>query len=229
VFGALLGAAATGALLAPAASAQRVVPVHEEPRHRLIQVVGHMTVLDVQIQPGDTTLFHTHRTPITYVTIGTSSTDSRSLGGEWAGTPPRSPPPGTVGTVRAVLSYAEAPFTHQVTTVGSTLFRLIAIPSAGPGRADGGEAMPGEDVGESRWFRYRRVSLPPGEETDWYVAGAPIAVVAVRDARVWIDRGDEWASTLDLSGDVGVLEPGVRYRLRNRGSTAGEVVLVEAR
>jgi hypothetical protein len=92
VFGALLGAAATGALLAPAASAQRVVPVHEEPRHRLIQVVGHMTVLDVQIQPGDTTLFHTHRTPITYVTIGTSSTDSRSLGGEWAGTPPRSPP-----------------------------------------------------------------------------------------------------------------------------------------
>jgi len=124
---------------APQVSNVRVVPVHQEPRHRLIHSSDQMRVLDVQIQPGDTTLFHTHASAITYVTIGTSSTDARSLGGEWNGTVPRDPPPGRIGAVRGVQSYAEQPLTHQVTNVGSTLFRLIAIATRSGGVNPGSE------------------------------------------------------------------------------------------
>ena len=210
--------------------AQRTVPVHQEPRHRLLHEVGSLKVLDVQILPGDTTLFHVHATPITYVTIGTSSTDSRSLGGDWSNAVPRNPPPGTVGAVRAVTSYADAPLTHQVTNIGSTLFRLIAVPNMGPGAE--GEAtgpMPGEVVDDSRWFRWRRVTLAPGQATEWHTAGAPIAAVAIRGDRTWVDRRDAWASTLARSGDVGVLEAGAGYRIRNTGTAEAEVVLVEVR
>lgn len=231
----LTTAARAAALLAPVLlsaplAAQQIVPVHQEPRHRLLHEIGPMRVLDVQILPGDTTLFHRHDTPITYVTIGTSTTDSRSLGGEWAGTVPREPPPGTVGEVRAVLTYAERPVTHQVTNVGRTLFRLIAVPHAGPGQAHTeGETMPGEMLDESRWFRSSRVTLAPGDATAWHTAGAPVAVVAIRGGRTWIDRRDDWAATLAHSGDVGVVEPGVGYRLRNAGPAEAELVLVEAR
>jgi quercetin dioxygenase-like cupin family protein len=132
--------------------------------------------------------------------------------------------------VRAVTSYAQTPLTHQVTNVGSTLFRLIAVPNLGPG-ADGEatDAMPGERVDDSRWFRWRRVTLAPGQATDWHTAGAPIAAVAIRGDRTWVDRRDGWAATLARGGDVGVLEAGAGYRIRNVGTAEAEVVLVEVR
>lgn len=71
----------------------KVVPVHQEPRHRLVFDSPGTRILDVQIPPGDTTLFHTHSDAILYVTMSTSQTRSQNLGAEWSGgaTPPPAP------------------------------------------------------------------------------------------------------------------------------------------
>lgn len=219
------------ASLSPAtAAAQRVVMVHEEPRHRLIHETTDLRVLDVQIQPGDTTLFHTHDGPITYVTIGTSSTDQMALGGAWNGTQPRNPPPGRIGAVRAVQSYADTPLTHRVTNVGSTLFRLIAVATRRPGSDSGvSEPLPGELVNESRWFRHATVFLGAGGASDWQTSANPIVLVLIRDSRVAIERSGGWVTSLEMAGQSTILEAGERYLIRNGGAEAADVVIVEVR
>ena len=44
-----------------------------------------LRVHDIQIPPGDTTLFHTHDTAILYVPIARSTNRSQVLGEEWSG------------------------------------------------------------------------------------------------------------------------------------------------
>lgn len=220
--------AAASLATAKAADAQRVVPVDEEPRHRRVFVSDDLFVLDVQIAPGDTTLFHTHSTPITYVTLGTSSTDARSLGGEWNGTVPRDPPPGRIGAVRAVIGYAESPLTHQVTNVGHTLFRLLAIAQRGRGNPDAAAAAPGEVQGQpNRWFRYTRwTSGMDGDRT--FAPTVPTVAVLISEDRVAFAYGSGWRTSLDQPGDIAVLEPGREVTILDQGSNA-EVVFVEVR
>jgi hypothetical protein len=204
--------------------------VHEEPRHRLVYETPELRVLDVQIQAGDTTLFHTHDAPVTYVTIGTSSTDQMALGGNWNNTKPRTPPPGRVGAVRAVQSYAERPMTHRVTNVGSTLFRLIAVLSRRPGSAtEATGEVPGEIIAENRWFRHARVRLEIGESSDHHTTQAPTVLILTQDGRVAIEHADGWVTALEIAGQSAAVGRGERYRIRNGGPEASELVIVEIR
>ena len=210
-------------------SAQRVVMVHEEPRHRIVHTTPALRVLDVQIAPGDTTLFHTHDTPITYVTLGTSSTDQRALGGAWNGTVPRDPPPGRVGAVRGVVGYVGQPLTHRVTNVGRTLFRLIAVANRGPGDADAASAAPGEEVGQpNAWFRYSRVTLAPGDRYE-FEPSVPTVVVLTSDARFGVERPDGWRSSVERPGGSLVLETGRSVSVFGDGTAPADLVFVEVR
>ena len=58
---------------------EKVVPVHEEPRHRLVFEAPATRILDVQIPAGDTTLFHTHSDPILYVSMSQSQTQHHKV------------------------------------------------------------------------------------------------------------------------------------------------------
>ena len=211
--------------------AQRVVMVHEEPRHRLIYDTPDLRVLDVQIQPGDTTLYHTHKSPITYVTISTSSTDQMILGGAWNNTQPINPPPGRIGAVRAVQSYAEQSITHRVTNVGHTLFRLIAVPSKRSGTENTAESgtIPGDLISENRWFRNSVLRIAGYQASTRHIAHAPTVLVMVRDGRVIIERDDGWMTSLEAAGQSTIISEDEHYRIRNGGQQTSDIVFVEVR
>ncbi len=211
--------------------AQRVVMVHEEPRHRLVYDTPDLRVLDVQIQPGDTTLYHKHDSPITYVTIGTSSTDQMILGGAWNNTQPRNPPPGRIGAVRAVQSYAERSLTHRVTNVGQTLFRLIAVPSKRSGTENtvASEPLPGDLISENRWFRNSILRIAGYQASKGYTANEPTVLVMVGDGRIIIERGDGWMTSLEAAGQSTIMSRDERYRIRNGAEQPSEIVFVEVR
>jgi hypothetical protein len=59
---------------------QPAVPVHQEPRHRLVLERDRSRVLDVLIVPGDTTLYHIHAQPIFYISLGLGPAKSKSTG-----------------------------------------------------------------------------------------------------------------------------------------------------
>ena len=101
----ILGAAVAATPSLAQQQDEKVVPVHEEPRHRLVFDSPVARVLDIQIPPGDTTLFHTHSNPILYVNMSSSQTRSQTLGQEWSGgdaaARPAPRPPGGSGALTA--------------------------------------------------------------------------------------------------------------------------------
>lgn len=210
----------------------KVVPVHEEPRHHLVFDTPLTKILDVQIHPGDTTLFHTHSDPILYVTMSTSTTRSQTLGREWSGggtaaAPGRTPPPPVrIGRTNSVTTYATEPLTHRVNNVGQTLFRLIGITNATAG--EDGTAPSADFAGkpevDNRWFRSYRVPLTRGKPLSHRHAN-PVAIVLISDAAV---IGAAATTMLDRPGTFAWVDADVPHTLDGRGDNA-EIVEVEVR
>jgi hypothetical protein len=69
------------AIISPAASSQ--VPVSEEPLHKPVLKNKYIRLLDVWLQPGDTTQFHIHATPSLFVHLSSAETASQIKGEEW--------------------------------------------------------------------------------------------------------------------------------------------------
>ncbi|MBA3259290.1 MAG: hypothetical protein H0T68_07495 [Gemmatimonadales bacterium] len=239
MIGKLASGGCTAALVATALAGSRLaaqapVPVHQEPRHRLVGEVGPIRVLDVRIPPGDTTLFHVHDAAIMYVPIAASPTDAQSLGGQWGGVQPQDAPRFRPGVVDSDTLYAVQPVTHRVTNVGGRLFRLIAVTRTGPGapagRAEGGAELPGELEGSSSWFRQSRLILPGGARTAWYTSSLPLVLVQPGAGRASVERAAAGArNLLDGPGSWSYLPAGQRYRLRNAGATATALILIQVR
>jgi len=166
---------------------EKVVLVHEEPRHHLVFDSPGTKILDVQIAPGDTTLFHTHSDPILYVTMSSSQTRAQTLGREWSGggatgavTPGADAPAARRHPVNSVTAYAKQPLTHRVNNVGQTLFRLIGITNASTGDPS---AAPGADFAgtpevDNPWFRAYRLALTAEAGLEHRHAN-PIALIVV--------------------------------------------------
>ena len=229
------GAVALCALIGTSITAlqnDKVVPVHQEPRHRMMFETHGIRVLDVQIPPGDTTLFHTHTEPILYVTMSGSTTRTQTLGGEWNGTPapgpaasgpfklaPSSPP----GRMMSVTTYAERPLTHRVSNVGETLFRLIATTNASAGDESTGPSpgftAPPEIT--NRWFRgYRVIAGADGGSEHRHANPVNVVLVSGR-ATATIGPAKK---PIDELGQFAVIEANVAHRF---ASVGGEAQLVE--
>ena len=188
---------------------QQAVPVQEEPRHQLVLDDEVAFILDVQIPPGDTTLYHTHADPIFYVSIGTSRTRSQVMGRDWVG-----PGEGLVsspGRVFSNIRYADRPVTHRVNNVGDGLFRLIAVinRSHGPS-ADSAVRSPrpiamlpsGFEVEiDNHWFRSFRGTLEPSASSPLHRHALPVVTVQVADGS-WVFQKAGTEHSLKNPGDV---------------------------
>jgi hypothetical protein len=59
------------------------VQVSKEPRHKNVLENKYVRLLNVWIQPGDTSLFHIHSTPSVFLIFTTTATISQIKGAEW--------------------------------------------------------------------------------------------------------------------------------------------------
>ncbi|NNF28563.1 MAG: hypothetical protein HKN73_15160 [Gemmatimonadetes bacterium] len=214
-------------------AAQVVVPVHEEPRHRLVHSGVRLQVLDIGIQPGDTTLFHRHDRPIAYVEIDATVVNQQRLGGPWGGvsataTPPARPP----GRVSWNERYGQSPVEHRVTAIGPGPFRLIGVVNLG-------EGGPAERVGQlgpfpepddaSRYFSRTATELATGDSWAWPAGDTPVVIVLAA-GEISVDADDaEVAAHLVGAGAFTVLAPGKAYRIRNAGTASASLSIVEVR
>ena len=189
----------TGAAALIAQQGDPVVHMSKEPRHKVVFEQGTTRVQDVQIPPGDTTLFHIHDNAVLYVPIGSSRTRSQVLGQEWGGgsasgagnAPARgAAAPAGPGRVTSTISYVEKPVTHRVNNVGDGLFRLIAIGNLSQGTDLDTDDMSGLSTKPemlNKYYRAHRVSLAPGASTPPHKHAWPVVVVQ--------QTADNWRST----------------------------------
>jgi len=194
-------------------SAQRTVDVHEEPRHRVVLERGPIRLLDIQILPGDTTMDHTHDTPIlfTHITLGNGSAGGR---------------------VTSNTRYLIEPFTHREWNSGPNLLRILAITHGGPPGEDNDDRPQGlvaEPTLENEWFRSYRFELPPGAATDTLRHQNDALIVQVSAGRVEVTRSNGFGAELAREGDWTWRDPGTPYVIRNPGTVPVSVVVNEAR
>jgi hypothetical protein len=104
-----------------AADVAEPMPVQLEPRHKMVFENEYVRLIDVQLQPGEVTLFHRHVIPSVVVYL-TKSTNRSETWGEKA-VISRDISPGE----SRYAPYDEKPLVHRVTNTGAGLFRVFDI------------------------------------------------------------------------------------------------------
>lgn len=228
VIGLVAGFPGAAAAQAPG-SAEKPVPVFEEPRHHLVLDTPSVRILDIQIPPGDTTLFHAHASPMMYVPIGSSRTRNQNLGEEWTGggaapAAPAAAAPAKPGRVTAPGNYVDKGQTHRVNNIGTTLFRLIGIANMTPGdTAAPAEAATKPEL-ENRWYRADRLVIAPGASAPVPGSSGTTIVVMQTPGTAAVD-GAGW-QPLNGPGDFARIDGTKSFVVHNRGTAEIEVVAV---
>lgn len=191
----------------------RVVHILDEPRHRTVYQQDDIRLLDIQINPGDTTLPHTHDNPILYTFI---SNGEGPLGGR----------------LSSASRYVDEPYTHRVTNEGPGLFRIIALASfaapVGENVDDWPSGLPAEAELENDWFRAWRITLQPGERSNEIRHVNPAFVVQVStEGVVHVERSDGITAELLELGDWASSD--LSYVLHNPTEEPVDLVIKEAR
>ena len=212
-------------ILVPAYAAEDVVPVHQEPMHRLLFDSGNARVLELYIPSGATTLFHTHSSPIFYITISTSALRMQRGGGEWQEQQLRSSAP---GDVRFNDSYKTEPVTHRVNNVGDDLVHSILILNEnGVPAADDDTLLPGSVGIDSDWFRQSRIELAGGESIDWPGGSSAVFFVLASDTHVTLTGpGGRQKFGMTWTGGVTPVPPGFPVRIANHSDETATLIAV---
>ncbi|HVX27576.1 MAG TPA: hypothetical protein VHB70_14595 [Parafilimonas sp.] len=97
------------------------VPVIKEPHHKPVLANDYVRLLDVHINPHDTTQYHIHAAPSVMVMLSNST-----IGIQKYGEPPAAPGNVTAGTT-SFVDYAKNPITHRVFNSGDNVFHVMDI------------------------------------------------------------------------------------------------------
>lgn len=222
--GALCLALGPGILLSSAATGgEDWVPVYEEPRHRLVFENDEVMILDVDLPPGDVSLYHRHQLDFLYVHISGAKVWARPLGGEkrFADVP--------TGSLRFSSDNHELPHIHQVGNVGDTPFQLIAVgvKGAASGRADPieGDLAKLQLVTGKRHASAWQINLAPGESSGKHRHHLPFTRVFLTGGTLREENGE---MVEVKAGDYRWFPGGDSHKYENAGTEAMQIVEVQA-
>lgn len=196
----------------------RVVPILGEPRHRTVHRLvtaegAEVRLLDVQINPGDMTLPHTHDAAILYTFISNGEGPLN-------------------GRLSSVTRYVDDSYTHRVRNAGPGLFQIIALTSYAEPVSDNNNLPAGLDQApeiENGWFRAWRVTLAPGETTASVTHHNPAFVVQASEGQLLLRRSNNITDEMTAAGHWSPLAIGHSYTITNQSMEAVIVVIKEAR
>jgi len=198
----------------------QVVPVREEPRHKPVIVNEYFRVLDVNIPPGDTTLYHLHETPSlflrftsTYVAVQVKdsawSEKSRSIKGS------------------ADYDYFGYSRVHRVSNQDKDIYHVadIEILSAyRPGNSI--KPLPFSILfNNEKAFAYRITTMANGKQRIEH--RGPIIAALVEGESVILKTGGSKASTVISPGKLAYLPPGKSFELSTSSGNKINLVLFE--
>jgi quercetin dioxygenase-like cupin family protein len=103
------------------ASVAAQVPVTNEPHHRTVFQNADFRVLDVRVDPGDSTADHRHDHDIVTVSMNAGTPTRLTTGGQTQNRPPRPLADATVA------EYTGKPGSHKIDNVGSAPYQLFGV------------------------------------------------------------------------------------------------------
>lgn len=204
----------------------QIVPVSQEPHHRVVFENASLRVLDVNIPSGITTLDHRHDHDLLIVSVGAADTRTRAPGADWGPVRPR-----RVLGETSVTEYVGQPGVHAIRNVGVDPYRLIAVENA---RAGGWSSLPpvvpagAEVIVEGRAFRATRVRVKVGETGNARAPAVPSVVILVSGEAV-LSRAGGHAVALSPTARWTVLGAGESFTVTSKGPGEAQLVAVEVR
>ena len=205
------------------------VEVRDEPRHRRRFETDLIRVYDVEIPPGDTTLYHRHTEDTFYVAVNEATVRDRTWGedGERTGTAP-------AGSLLC-RPHRSRPLIHQVHNLGPGSMRLIGaeiravgVPAAGA--PAGPLEAPGHSLSLERdRLRAYEVALEPGESTGEIHYGFAGLTVFLTIATVSVRTAEGTVTTIHAPGDVLWRPEPTRLTITNVGEEPFRAALGEWR
>ena len=213
-------------LLAGSAIAEdKVVPIDQEPRHKLVFSNELLRIFDTKIPAGDVTLYHTHLADSVFVCIDGGETQSEEPGKEITKRPPFK-----AGEVW-YRAHSKTPLTHRVTNLGKTDLRILDIEALkAPTEPDlvltplPPMFMP---VLENDRVRVTRLKLIKGEKTLDRVLTRPALMVVVKASKAVIDLPRSRILTDYDPGDYFEIPAGKKYFVGNFGENEFEAIQIE--
>lgn len=172
-------------------AADSIVPIEEEPRHRLMFSNPHVRYFDVQLEPGYLSRWHTHLHDGVFINIGSSETSAQDYGGEAQSRPPRA-----VGAT-TFINYTRKPKAHRVANTGTSAYRVVDTEiHRGCGGYRAAPVGDGEELLiDNERVRVVRLVLLPGQSAPLHPPCGML--VAVSAGKVTLDGGGAQAR-LDL-------------------------------
>ena len=203
-------------------AAQAPVPVANEPRHHLKFENQYVRVFDVQVPPGDTTLFHTHSNDYLFVSIGDATLKAEVLGAQ----------PADLIVKDGDTRFTKAPITHRVANIGKDLFRNITIEvlkSPGVGAGAQAKDVPGHTlVLDNDRVHVERVVIEPGKSIPIHTHHLSGLGVTVSGAEIQIESPGQKPRTVQFKpGGFQWIDGPVTHSMKNIGKTRWEAVHID--
>jgi quercetin dioxygenase-like cupin family protein len=186
------------------------VPVRQEPMHHNVFENAWVRVLDVRMQPGDTSQFHKHETPSIFIVLNAVKTGSQVIQEEQTSTALRG------DSAISFESFATTPRIHRVWNQDTSEFHVmdIEILSKGqPAMASPFSNLPNcqllIDVEPTRVYRLNM----EGRKNLQVNNKRPLLVVGLTDntGKVSVNK-----KSFSRKGDLIFIEPGKSIRLINK-------------
>lgn len=205
---------------------EAVVPIEQEPRHRIVFQNKNVRIIDCLVLPGDLTFFHTHS--FDYVSIVVS-------GGNGTGQIQGKPPMQFAATNGQVTfnKAMNAPYTHRVGNVGTTPLRFIGVEVLASAASKGAPAtldnIPGHKlVLENDVMKIYRVSIDPKESTGIRSRTLPWLRVSITQSTISVQGPGKGPETIETkAGDYRWHEGATTDSIQNIGSTKYEAIEIE--
>jgi hypothetical protein len=183
------------------------VPVSQEPRHRNVFENNYVRVLDVQIQPGDSSQFHKHETPSVFIVLQPAKTGSQVLQEESKA---------TALAKDANISFEGfyiTPRIHRVWNEDSILFHVmdIEIISKEHSSSTPIEQKDFQLLFDEKPVRAYRLTLKAGLAIEMK-SDRPLLIVGLSDGRNQVSVNEK---SFGKKGDFLFISPGSSIRFKN--------------
>jgi hypothetical protein len=223
----LLGTSIGGAAASPEAAAVHPVPAAKEPRHHVVFQNELATVMDVQVPPGDTTLYHVHAHPLIGVSLRNARTWDQLLGSPASATKDPDPVP------RPLDNWDRPrPYTHRVGNVDSVPFHYVVAEWL---KSSGVACEPLPDTPARRLVKQGptaivyELQIPPHSAIPRHAHSCPGLIVQGTEGSLEDDGPASAAAGGAGEGRWSWHAPGHEHALKNTGEAAMVVYEIEWR
>ncbi len=208
-------------LLSALVSAQQApVPVQDEPHHHVVLKNDSVMVLRAELQPGESTLPHTHLNDRFAVVLSNAIIMQQKVG-EAAGAPEAMKP----GDVLTFVS--SGPFSHITHNDNKGVFEVLDVELLHrPATATGQPAAKVEAENPSAWAY--KWTLAPGATSTMHTHERPYLIIAATPLVLKMTDPEGKSFTHEVkAGDVHWVDAKVTHSLANESTTVGQIVEIE--